>query len=88
MLRSIKLVYENNDEDVVRGNNVQQGIRRETSANESSPLSLKWVLIVVITVCFILLVAVIVLVMLYRRKSRPVTMKVVEPGEQMQGTEV
>ena len=85
LLRSIKLVYNDNIGD----NNGQEEIRRDESNDDgSSSLSLKWVLIVVITVCFILLVAVIVLMMLYRRKSRPVTTKVVEPGEEMQGTEV
>jgi heme/copper-type cytochrome/quinol oxidase subunit 2 len=84
LLRSIKLVYNDNTGD----NNGQEGIHGDASNDESSSLSLKWVLIVVITVCFILLVAVIVLMMLYRRKSRPVTTKVVEPGEEMQGTEV
>jgi CHASE3 domain sensor protein len=84
LVRSIKLVYN----DDITDNNGQGGIRRDASDDGSSSLSMKWVLIVVITVCFILLVAVIVLMMLYRRKSRPVTTKVVEPGEQMQGTEV
>jgi hypothetical protein len=83
---AIKLVYDND----IGTNYGQGGVRGNANdaSDGSSSLSLKWVLIVVITVCFILLVAVIVLMMLYRRKSRPVTTKIVEPGEQMQGTEV
>lgn len=90
LLRSIKLVYVNDDDTKDDGNNdnVKEKIRENTNDDGSSSLSFKWVLIVVVTVCFILLVAVIVLVMLYRRKSRPVTTKVLDPGEQMQGTEV
>lgn len=87
MLRSINLVY-GNDENDMGDNKGQKGIHKDPSDDESSSVSLRWVLILVITVCFILLVAVIVLMMLYRRKSRPVSTKVVEPGEQMQGTEV
>ena len=88
LLRSIKLVYANDENDMGGNNNGQKEIQKDSTDDESGSVSLRWVLVLVITVCFILLVAVIVLMMLYRRKSRPVSTKVVEPGEQMQGTEV
>lgn len=88
LIRSIRLVYGDDENDVDGNNFGEKGIHKDPTDVESSSFSLKWVLIVVITVCFILLVAVIVLTMLYRRKSRPVTTKVVEPDDQMQGTEV
>ena len=87
LLRSIRLNYDDEQHDDMSVNN-RGRISEKMKGDESSSLSLKWVLIVVAAICIILMVIVIVLVMLYRRKSPPVTTAVAIHGDQTQGTEV
>lgn len=87
MLRSIKLVY-NNNEGRDKGVYGFDGPAEAGNGDFNSSSRLKWVLIVVVAVCFILIIAVVVLAMLYKRKRRTVNSKVIQPGQQMQGTEV
>lgn len=93
LLRSIKLQYDvDTEEDLGLTNegdiNGQGGKPEEIKKDESSSVSLKLVLGVVVSICVILIIVVIVLVMLYRRKSPPVTTNVTVTGDKMQGTEV